>query len=193
VGASTGGTEAIRQILERLPDSLPPIVIVQHIPAVFSRAFAERLDRTCRMRVSEAAGGEVLEPGMALIAPGDAHMVVRRRGGRYVIDVCGGPRVCYQRPSVDVLFHSVAEAVERHAIGVLLTGMGSDGARGMLAMRRAGARTIAQDERTSVVYGMPREADRLGAAERILPLDAIAAAMCSTVEASGSARAPVPA
>jgi two-component system, chemotaxis family, protein-glutamate methylesterase/glutaminase len=189
IGASTGGTEAIRHILERLPRTLPPIVIVQHIPAVFSRAFAERLDSICPMHVSEAAGGEVLEPGVALVAPGDSHMLVRRQGSRYLVEVRDGPRVCYQRPSVDVLFHSVAEAVADYAVGVLLTGMGSDGARGLLQMRRAGAQTIGQDERTSVVYGMPREADRMGAVERVLPLDAIAAAICSMVESASRGRA----
>ena len=182
IGASTGGTEAIRHILERLPPNLPPIVVVQHLPAVFSRAFADRLDGICPMHVSEAAGGEVLGPGMALIAPGDSHLLVRRQGGRYVAEVRDGPRVCYQRPSVDVLFHSAAEAVQEYAVGVLLTGMGSDGARGLLQMRRAGAHTIGQDERTCVVYGMPREADRMGAVERVLPLDAIASAICSAVE-----------
>jgi two-component system, chemotaxis family, protein-glutamate methylesterase/glutaminase len=189
IGASTGGTEAIRHILERLPGNLPPIVIVQHIPAVFSRAFADRLNGICPMRVSEAAGGDILAPGSALIAPGDSHMLIRRQGARYVAEVRDGPRVCYQRPSVDVLFHSVAEAVQEYAIGVLLTGMGSDGARGLLQMRRAGAHTIAQDERTSVVYGMPREAERMGAVERVLPLDAIAAAICSAAESALRGRA----
>ncbi|HET8550653.1 MAG TPA: chemotaxis response regulator protein-glutamate methylesterase [Bryobacteraceae bacterium] len=194
MGASTGGTEAIRHILQHLPDTLPPIVIVQHIPAVFSRAFADRLDGLCRLRVSEASGGEVLEPGIALIAPGDSHMLIRRQGSRYTVEVRGGPRVCYQRPSVDVLFHSVADSAAEYAIGVLLTGMGSDGARGLLEMRRAGARTIAQDERTSVVYGMPREAERMGAVERVLPLDAIAAAICGAVESAARGRAlPAPA
>jgi two-component system chemotaxis response regulator CheB len=176
-------------VLVDLPETTPPIVVVQHIPPVFSRAFADRLNTICRLHVAEAAGGEVLVPGMALIAPGDSHLLVRRQGGRYVVEVRDGPRVCYQRPSVDVLFHSVAEVARQHAVGVLLTGMGSDGARGLLAMRKAGAHTIAQDERTSVVYGMPREAFQMGAAERVLPLDAVASAISSAVASGARTRA----
>ena len=191
VGASTGGTEAIRQVFEALPERLPPIVVVQHIPAVFSRAFAERLNGACRLEVREAAGGEVLTPGLALIAPGDSHLLVRWQGARYVAEVRDGPRVCYQRPSVDVLFRSVAEAAREHGVGILLTGMGSDGARGLLEMRKAGARTIAQDARTCVVYGMPREAERAGAVEVTLPLEAIASRICTAVEAGGRGCTPM--
>jgi two-component system chemotaxis response regulator CheB len=191
IGASTGGTEAIRQVLMSLPETTPPIVIVQHIPAVFSRAFADRLNGLCRLKVREAAGGDLLEAGLALVAPGDSHLLVRRQAGRYIVEVSGGPRVCYQRPSVDVLFHSVAEAAAAHGVGVLLTGMGSDGARGLLGMRKAGARTIAQDEHTSIVYGMPREASRLGAVERVLPLEAIAAGICTAIASAGSGCAAV--
>jgi two-component system, chemotaxis family, protein-glutamate methylesterase/glutaminase len=177
IGASTGGTEAIANVLTRLPQSSPGIVITQHIPPVFSKAFANRLNEICALEVREAVDGDLVQPGLALVAPGDYHMVLRNSGGRYTVTVKTGPRVCYQRPSVDVLFMSVAEAAGNLAVGVLLTGMGSDGAKGLLQMRRAGARTIAQDEATSVVYGMPREAAELGAAAQILPLPAIPQAM----------------
>jgi two-component system, chemotaxis family, protein-glutamate methylesterase/glutaminase len=177
IGASTGGTEAIAEILARLPAATPGVAIVQHIPAEFSRAFADRLNQKCPMEVREARDGDALRAGLALVAPGNFHMVLRRREDRFFVNVRGGPAVCYQRPSVDVLFLSVAEAAGAGATGVLLTGMGTDGARGLLRMRETGARTIAQDEATSVVYGMPREAAELGAAERVLPLHAIPAAI----------------
>ena len=177
IGASTGGTEAIAAVLGRLPRSSPGIVIAQHIPPVFSRAFAGRLNEVCDLEVKEAEDGDVVRPGLALIAPGDYHMLLRNSGGRYSVTVKTGPRVCYQRPSVDVLFASVAEAAGKFAVGVLLTGMGNDGAQGLLQMRRAGARTIAQDEATCVVYGMPREAVELGAAAHVLPLHSVAQAM----------------
>jgi two-component system chemotaxis response regulator CheB len=174
IGASTGGTEAITAVLTKLPASTPGIVIAQHIPPQFSRAFANRLNDLCAMEVKEAEDGDVVRPGRALVAPGDYHMLLRNTGGRYSVNVKTGPRVCYQRPSVDVLFSSVAEAAGNRAIGVLLTGMGADGAQGMLKMRKAGARTIAQDEASCVVFGMPREAIAMGAAEQVLPLSAIA-------------------
>jgi two-component system chemotaxis response regulator CheB len=177
IGASTGGTEAIAHVLSRLPQSCPGIVITQHIPAQFSRAFAKRLNDLCAMDVKEAEDGDTLRAGLALIAPGDFHMLLRHSGGRHYVSVKSGPRVCYQRPSVDVLFASVAEAARADAVGVLLTGMGNDGAQGLLKMRQAGARTIAQNEATCVVYGMPREAVELGAAAQVLPLPAIAEAM----------------
>jgi len=170
IGASTGGTEAIAAVLTRLPAETPGVVIVQHIPAAFSRAFAERLNTMCRMEVREAADGDALRDGLALVAPGDFHMLLRRSGGRYFVDVKTGPRVCYQRPSVDVLFQSVSEAAAQRAVGVLLTGMGSDGAQGLLRMRQAGAHTIAQDEASCVVFGMPREAIALGAAAQVASL-----------------------
>jgi two-component system chemotaxis response regulator CheB len=174
IGASTGGTEAIAAVLSRLPASTPGIVIAQHIPAQFSRAFANRLNDLCAFEVKEAEDGDVLGPGRALVAQGDFHMLLRSTGGRYTVNVKTGPRVCYQRPSVDVLFSSVAEAAGNRAIGVLLTGMGADGAQGLLKMRQAGARTMVQDEATCVVFGMPREAILAGAAEQILALSAIA-------------------
>lgn len=171
IGASTGGVEAIFQVLCRMPADAPPILIAQHIPANFSRAFAQRLTSCCRIEVREAAAGDVIRRGLALIAPGDYHMVLRPNGR---ISLNQGPRVCYQRPSVDVLFTSVAEVAGRESVGILLTGMGADGAKGLLRMREAGAATIVQDEATSVVFGMPREAIRLGAALRVLPLPEIA-------------------
>ncbi len=177
IGASTGGTEAIQAVLTRLPEDSPGIVITQHIPAVFSLAFANRLNQLCRVQVKEAEDGDVLTPGRALVAPGNFHMLLRRQAGTYRVTVKTGPPVCYQRPSVDVLFTSVAESAGGDATGVLLTGMGADGAQGMLRMKQAGARTIAQDEASCVVFGMPREAIRLDAADRVLPLDRIAAAI----------------
>jgi two-component system, chemotaxis family, protein-glutamate methylesterase/glutaminase len=177
IGASTGGTEAITTVLTRVAKDSPPILIAQHIPPVFSRAFANRLNETCAIEVKEAEDNDEVRPGLALIAPGDFHMLLRKTGGRYFVSVKTGPRVCYQRPSVDVLFLSVAEAAGPSATGVLLTGMGSDGAQGLLKMRAAGAHTIAQDEASCVVYGMPREAVELGAAAQVLPLNAIAEAM----------------
>ena len=163
IGASTGGTEALREVLTGLPPNMPGIVIVQHIPPVFSLAFANRLNGLCRMSVREAADGDRLTAGLVLIAPGNFHMTLRKTGGEYRVAIQGGPRVCYQRPSVDVLFESVAQVVKGDAIGAILTGMGADGAEGLLQMKRAGARTIAQDEASCVVFGMPREAIRMGA------------------------------
>jgi two-component system chemotaxis response regulator CheB len=176
IGASTGGTEAIQQVLTGLPADSPAVVITQHIPAGFSLAFANRLNEICPMEVKEAHNGDVLGRGRALIAPGNFHMLLRKSpDGGFRVSVQDGPRVCYQRPSVDVMFSSVAETAGSRAVGVLLTGMGTDGARGLLKMKQAGARTIAQDETTSVVFGMPREAIRLGAAEEIAPLQRIPA------------------
>jgi two-component system chemotaxis response regulator CheB len=180
IGASTGGTEAIAFVLRRLPASCPGIVIAQHIPPEFSRAFAQRLNDTCAIAVKEAADGDPVPPGTALVAPGDFHMLLRKGASGYYVSVKTGPRVCYQRPSVDVLFSSVAEAAGPNASGVLLTGMGADGARGLLKMREAGARTIAQDEASCVVFGMPREAIALGAAAQVAPLDRIPSAILAS-------------
>jgi two-component system chemotaxis response regulator CheB len=173
IGASTGGTEAIASVLTHLPASAPGIVIAQHIPPGFSRAFANRLNEICPLEVREAVDGDSVLPGVALVAAGGFHLLLRRTGGRYSVQVKTGPQVCYQRPSVDVLFLSVAEAAGGNAIGVLLTGMGSDGAQGLLKMRESGAHTIAQDEASCVIYGMPRVAVELGAAEQVLPLERI--------------------
>lgn len=182
IGASTGGTEAIREILKELPEHCPPILIVQHIPPVFSKAFADRLNQTCRLHVKEAADGDSVRPGEVLIAPGDFHMILRRNVTGLIVQVKTGQRICYQRPSVDVLFQSAAELAGKKTVAALLTGMGNDGAAGLLKLRQAGVRTIAQDEASCVVYGMPREAARLEAAEQILPLRRIAAAICAAVE-----------
>jgi two-component system, chemotaxis family, protein-glutamate methylesterase/glutaminase len=177
IGASTGGVEALRSVLVELPAEMPPIVIVQHIPAVFSAEFARRLDRTCKIRVKEAADGDPIEPGTAYVAPGNFHLTVRKSAGSFRAVVGGGEPVHYQRPAVDVLFESVARQAGGDAVGAILTGMGADGAAGLAMMKKTGARTIAQNEASCVVFGMPREAIRLGAAGEILPLDQIAAAL----------------
>jgi two-component system chemotaxis response regulator CheB len=177
VGASTGGTEAIRALLEVLPIDSPGIVIVQHMPEHFTRAFAARLDTLCDVAVREARNNDSVIPGQVLIAPGNRHTLLKRSGARYYVEVKDGPLVCRHRPSVDVLFRSAARYAGRNAVGVLLTGMGDDGARGLAELKEAGALTIAQDEATSVVFGMPKEAIKRGAVERVLPLDAIGAAL----------------
>jgi two-component system chemotaxis response regulator CheB len=175
VGASTGGTEALRTFLMAMPPDCPAIVIVQHMPEVFTRAFANRLNTECAIEVKEAADGDRLIRGRALIAPGNFHTLVKRSGAHYVIEVTSGPMVSRHRPSVDVLFRSVASACGPNAVGVIMTGMGDDGAAGMLEMKEAGATNIAQDEATCVVFGMPKEAIKRGAVECVLPLDNIAA------------------
>ena len=174
IGASTGGTEALKEVLLQLPPNCPGIVITQHIPPVFSKAFAARLNELCPLEVKEASDGDVVSPGRALIAPGNFHLLLRKSGEGYRVQVKDGPQVCYQRPSVDVLFSSVADVAANHAVGVILTGMGSDGAQGMLKLKHAGARTIAQDEASCVVFGMPKEAIRLGAIDRIASLTQVA-------------------
>jgi two-component system chemotaxis response regulator CheB len=177
IGASTGGTEAIQRVLVDLPENCPGMVITQHIPAVFSRSFANRLNELCAIRVREANNGDRVEPGLALVAPGNLHMLLRRSPTGYRVEIKDGPLVCFQRPAVDVLFHSVAQAAGPNATAAILTGMGSDGALGMLALKKAGARTIAQDEASCVVFGMPKEAIRHGAIDRVLPLSAIPGAI----------------
>ena len=183
IGASTGGTEALRTILTAMPEDAPGIVIVQHMPERFTAAFAQRLDQLCRIEVKEAAAGDRVQQGRALIAPGNRHLVLRRHGPHYEVELSDGPRVSRHRPSVDVLFRSVAQTAGAHAMGVLLTGMGDDGATGLLEMKRAGAATVAQDERTSVVFGMPKEAIERGAADQVLPLPSVAAAILSATRA----------
>jgi two-component system chemotaxis response regulator CheB len=173
VGASTGGTEAIREVLMRLPQNTPGIVIVQHMPPKFTTAFAERLNQQCAMEVKEAEDGDTVVTGRALIAPGNFHMLLRRSGARYFVQVKTGPPVHHQRPSVDVLFNSAAQSAGANAVGIILTGMGADGAEGLLAMKERAAYTIAQDEASCVVFGMPKEAIRKGAAQKILPLTRI--------------------
>jgi two-component system chemotaxis response regulator CheB len=173
IGASTGGTEALRRILPLFPQDCPGIVITQHMPELFTRSFAASLDRVCRIRVREAQDGEPILRGQALVAPGNRHLLVRRNGARYVAEVKEGPLVNRHRPSVDVLFRSVARYAGRNAVGVILTGMGDDGARGLVELRQAGARTVAQDEASSVVWGMPKVAIGLGGAEAVCDLDAV--------------------
>lgn len=173
IGASTGGPDALRLIVEALPPDAPGTAIVQHMPAGFTRAFAERLDRLARVEVKEAEPGDELRRGRVLIAPGDRHLRVVRTGKRYEVDVSGGPLVSRHRPSVDVLFHSVAETAARDAVGVILTGMGEDGARGLRAMREAGARTFAQSEETCAVYGMPKAAVAVGAVDEVCALTSL--------------------
>lgn len=185
IGASTGGTEAIRTVLEPLPSNSPALLIAQHMPGGFTRSFAARLDRLCRIQVKEAEDGERILPGHAYIAPGDAHLELARSGANYIARLDGGPPVNRHRPSVDVLFHSAATQAGRNAVGVLLTGMGKDGAAGLLAMRRAGAATLAQDEASCVVFGMPREAIALGGAAEVVPLEDIAGRVLALIEASG--------
>jgi two-component system, chemotaxis family, protein-glutamate methylesterase/glutaminase len=176
VGASTGGTEALRELLTALPPDAPGVVVVQHMPEKFTRSFADRLDSLCKVRVHEAKDGDRLLPGHVLIAPGNYHLEVARSGGNYLTRIFQASPVSGHRPSVDVMFDSCSRVLGPHAVGVILTGMGSDGARGMLAMRRTGARTIAQDESTCVVFGMPREAIACGAVDDVLPLGRIATA-----------------
>lgn len=188
LGASTGGTEALRVVLEPLPANAPAILIAQHMPGGFTRSFAQRLDRLCQISVKEAEDGERILPGHAYIAPGDSHLLLARSGANYVARLDNGPPVNRHRPSVDVLFRSAAEQAGRNAIGVLLTGMGKDGAQGLLEMRQAGAPTVAQDEETSLVFGMPREAIARGGAGEVLPLEQIAPRMMVLVEESGRAQ-----
>ncbi|ACB73719.1 protein-glutamate methylesterase/protein-glutamine glutaminase [Opitutus terrae] len=175
LGASTGGTEALREVLTRLPAGLPPIAVVQHIPPVFSKAFADRLSAQCAFEVREAADGDMLKPGLALIAPGNFHLMVQWHADHYRARVTTGPQIWHQRPAVDVLFKSAADCgAAPHAIAGVLTGMGKDGAEGLLRLRGLGAITFAQDEASCVVYGMPRAAWENGAAQRQIPLDRIA-------------------
>ncbi len=174
LGASTGGTEALRMVLEALPANSPGIVVVQHMPAGFTAAFAKRLNSLCEVEVREARHGDPVLRGHVLIAPGDKHMLLERQGARYQVAIKDGPPVSRHRPSVDVLFRSAARAAGRNAVGVIMTGMGDDGARGLLEMKEAGAHTLAQDEATSIVFGMPREAVARGAAQKVVPLDVIA-------------------
>lgn len=181
IGASTGGAEALRTILAALPATLSPVVVTQHMPKLFTRSFAERMDRSSALRVHEAAHLDALLPGHAYIAPGDMHLRVAGRPGEYRAVLDEGPRVNRHRPSVDVLFESAAKVASSDAVGILLTGMGADGAKGLLALRRAGAHTVAQDEESSMVFGMPKAAIDLGAACEIVPLELIAQRIVATM------------
>jgi len=176
VGASTGGTEALKDLLTAMPLDAPGIVIVQHMPENFTRAFAQRLDSICNISVKEAESNDTVIRGRALIAPGNHHLLLKRSGARYYVEIKDGPLVSRHRPSVDVLFRSAARYAGPNAVGVIMTGMGDDGARGLLEMKEAGASTIAQDEETCVVFGMPKKAIELGAVDRVLPLSALAGA-----------------
>lgn len=177
VGASTGGTEALRIFLQALPHDMPGMAIVQHMPEHFTKAFAKRLNDLCRVTVKEAINGERLLRGIVLIAPGNHHMLVKRSGAHYFVEVREGPLVNRHRPSVDVLFRSAARYAGKNAIGIIMTGMGDDGARGMLEMKEAGALTLAQDEESCVVFGMPREAIACAAVQHIVPLENMAAVL----------------
>ncbi len=174
IGASTGGTEALKEVLSRFPPNAPGTMVTQHMPANFTTAFANRLNDLCQIKVKEAEDGDSVVPGTCLIAPGNFHMVLRRSGARYYVNITSGPLVCHQRPSVDVMFHSVAKVAGANAVGVILTGMGADGAEGMAAMKEAGAKTVAQDEASCVVFGMPKEAIKRGVVDKVVPLSAIA-------------------
>jgi len=174
IGASTGGTEAIKNVLVSMPHNSPGILIAQHMPAKFTTCFAERLDSLCSVKVKEADDGDPVMNGQVLLAPGNYHMLLRRSGARYYVQIKNGPLVHYQRPSVDVLFKSVADYAGKNAIGIIMTGMGADGAVGLLKMKEAGAGTIAQDEKSCVVFGMPKRAIEVGAADKVVSLDNIA-------------------
>ncbi len=174
VGASTGGTEALTTFLKQMPIDCPGIVIVQHMPEKFTTSFANRLNEICQITVKEASNNDTVLRGQALIAPGNFHTLLKRSGAKYYVEVREGPLVNRHRPSVDVLFRSAARYVGANAIGVIMTGMGDDGAKGLLEMKEAGARTVAQDEKSCVVFGMPKEAIKLGAADRVVPLEQIA-------------------
>ncbi len=177
IGASTGGTEAIREVLESFPANAPGTVIVQHMPEYFTRSFAERLNQICEVEVKEASNGDSVVPGRVLIAPGNYHTLLKRSGAKYYVEIKVGPPIFHQRPSVEVLFNSTAKYAGANAVGVILTGMGKDGAKGMLEMKNSGATTIAQDEKSCVVFGMPKEAIALGGVDMVVPLKDIAKAI----------------
>ncbi len=182
IGASTGGTEAIKKVLTRLPQNSPGIVVVQHMPAQFTTSFAERMNELSQMRVAEAKNGDTVANGQVLIAPGNYHMLLRRSGARYYVEVKKGPLVHYQRPAADVLFKSVAKYAGANALGIILTGMGKDGAAGMLSMKKAGSINIAQDEASCVVFGMPKEAINIGAVDHVHDIHSIAQKTISLLE-----------
>ena len=173
IGASTGGTEALKKVLTQFPPTIPGIVVVQHMPPKFTTTFSERLNQLSKIEVKEAKDGDSVNPGRALIAPGNYHMLLRRSGAKYYVSVKSGPLVNRQRPSVDVLFQSISKYAGANAVGVIMTGMGSDGAKGLLEIRQAGARTIGQNEASCVVFGMPKEAANIGAVEKLVPLNRI--------------------
>jgi two-component system chemotaxis response regulator CheB len=183
IGASTGGTEAIKEVLCSLPEEMPPIVMVQHMPETFTPSFAQRLNNLSKLTVIEAQGGERLQPGMAYLAPGHSHMRVRKGGGGFVLELSREEPVNRHRPAADVLFWSMAEQVRQNGLGMILTGMGKDGAQGLLAMREAGAWNIGQDQASCVVYGMPREAADIGALDEVASLGAISGSLMAKLRA----------
>ncbi len=185
LGASTGGTQAIETVLREFPANSPGTVIVQHMPAGFTKAFAERLNSICKVEVKEAVDGDIVTNGRVLIAPGSKHMLIQRSGAQYFVQVKDGPLVRHHRPSVDVLFHSAAKSVGKNAIGVILTGMGADGSIGMKAMKEAGSVNIAQDEKSCIVFGMPKEAIETGSVDHIVPLQRITAQILSLINENG--------
>jgi len=185
IGASTGGTEALKVVLTGMPPNAPGILVVQHMPAHFTTSFSERLDELSAITVREAKDGDPLINGLALIAPGNYHMLLKRSGAKHYVQVKKGPLVHHQRPSVDVLFHSVADYAGGNAAGVILTGMGADGAQGLLKMKKAGARTVAQDEKSCIVFGMPKEAIKLGAAEKVVPLKNVGETVLNMIVKNG--------
>lgn len=182
IGASTGGTEAIYNLLKNLPKDIPGIIIVQHIPPVFSKMFADRLNLQTQFTVKEAQTGDTIEPGKVLIAPGDKHMKLKKAADKYIVETVQGNKVNGHCPSVDVLFESVAKVASKNAIGVILTGMGHDGAVGLMSMRRAGARTVGQDQKSSVVYGMPKVAFEIGAVEKQVSISSIPSIICDMLK-----------
>lgn len=183
IGASTGGVEALTQVLTSFPANVPGTVVVQHMPVKFTASFAERLNTMCAMEVKEAVDGDAIIPGRVLIAPGGFHMIMRRSGARYYVAIKDGPSVHHQKPSVEVLFQSIAQYAGANAVGAILTGMGADGAKGLLEMRQQGARTLAQDKDSCIVYGMPKEAIEIGAAEKIVSLNQVAETMLNMAQA----------
>lgn len=189
IGASTGGTEAIRTVLQDMPATTPGTLIVQHMSEHFTASFAKRLNDLCPMEVHEATHNELVVPGVALLAPGNHHMVLNRSGARYYVEIKQGPPVFHQRPSVDVLFHSVARHAGANAVGAILTGMGADGAQGLLAMKNAGAHTLAQNEESCVVFGMPKEAIRVGGSQQVVHLNRMSRAIVESLAARATAGA----
>jgi len=184
IGASTGGVQALTEVITKLPSNAPGTLIVQHMPEEFTASFAERLNGLCDVNVKEAEDGDRILPGRVLLAPGGFHMLMNRSGANYYVNIKDGPAVCHQRPSVEVMFNSVAKYAGANAVGAMLTGMGDDGAKGLLNMRQQGAHTVAQNEETCVVYGMPKEAIDIGAAEKVVPLNDVAATMIKFAQLS---------
>ncbi len=182
IGASTGGTQALTSLLSVLPNDAPGIVVVQHMPKGFTYTFAQRLNSLCKIKVKEASDGDLIEQGVALIAQGDSHILCKQKGNKYYVEIKSGPLVSRHRPSVDVLFRSAARFAGKNALGVIMTGMGNDGAKGMKEMHELGSKTIAQDEQTSIVFGMPKEAIQLGGVDFILPLDKISSKFLSLIK-----------